>query len=225
VKNGWKRGFRVGAIAATALLVTGGAVAVAEAALGAHAKQHVVKHDVRAGVHADVSLVRADGSTDAFALDRGRVTVASATSLTLQCGDGKTVKLDLSSSTIVRGTVATGEPVLVFSRNGVAFRVSAPGARMAPLVAKAAAKAKIVHVQVNFVRADGSTGSVTLDRGRVTATSSTSLTITREDGKNVTFTIGTGALIRGKLAAGARALVFSRDGAAFRVLAGPTSTG
>src|SRR5207245_4311987 len=83
-------------------------------------------------------------------------------------------------------------------------------------------KEKVVHVQVNFVRADGSTGSVTLDRGQVTATSSASLTIKRDDGKSVTFTIGAGAKVRGKLAVGGRALVFSRDGAAFRVLARAT---
>ena len=225
MKNGWKRGFRVVAVAAAALLVTGGAVAVAEAAHGAKAKRHAVKQAVRLGVHADVSLIRADGTTDAFAVDRGQVTVASATSLTLQRRDGKTVKLGLSSSTIVRGTVTIGKPVLVFSRNGAAFRIGAPGARMAPAVAPAAKKAKIVHAQVGFVRADGSTGAVTLDRGQVTATSSTSLTIKREDGTSVTFTIGTGALIRGKLAAGGRALVFSRDGAALRVLAGPTAAG
>jgi hypothetical protein len=225
VKNGWKRGFRAGAIAAAALLIAGGAVAVAEAAHNGHAKRHAVKQAVRLGVHADVSLIRADGSTDAFAVDRGRVTVSSATSLTFQRRDGKTVTVAVNGSTIVRGTIASGKPVLVFSRNGVAFRIGAPGARMAPPVAQAAAKAKIVHLRVNFVRADGSTGSVTLDRGQVAATSSTSLTIKREDGKSVTFTIGTGALIRGKLAVGARALVFSRDGAAFRVLAGPTATG
>jgi len=219
VKNGWKRGFGAVAVVAAGLLVAGGAVAVAEAAHGGHAKRHAVKQLVRLGVHADVSLVRADGTTDAFAVDRGQVTVASAASLTLQRRDGKTVKLGLSSSTIVRGTIAIGKPALALSRNGVAFRIRAPGARMAPPVAQATAKAKVVHLQVNFVRADGSTGSVTLDRGQVKASSSTSLTIKREDGKSVTFTIGTGALIRGKLAVGGRALVFSQNGAALRVLA------
>jgi len=53
----------------------------------------------------------------------------------------------------------------------------------------------------------------------VTASSSTSLTLERMDGKSVSFTIGTGAVIRGTLAVGGKALVFSRDGAAFRVLA------
>jgi hypothetical protein len=233
VKRGWKRGFRAVAIAAAALIVAGGAVAVAEAAHGGHAKGHAkghaVKHLARLGVHADVSLVRADGSTDAFAVDRGQVTAASAGSLTLHRLDGKTVTLGLNSDTTVRGTIAIGRPVLVFSRNGVAFRIGAPGPFAAlPMAPQATAKAKIVHLQVNFVRADGSTGSVTLDRGQVAASSSTSLTIKREDGKSVTFAIGTGAVIRGKLAVGARALVFSRDGTAFRVLArgaGATAAG
>ncbi len=224
MKNGWKRGFRVAAVAAAALLIAGGAVAVAEAAHHGHAKRNVVKQLARVGVHADVSLVRADGSTDAFAVDRGQVTVASAASLTLQRRDGKAVTIGLNSSTIVRGTIAIGKPALVFSRSGVAFRVRAPGTAMAPPLAPSAAKAKIVHVQVNFVRVDGSTGSVTLDRGQVTATSSSSLTIKRDDGKSVTFTIGAEARVRGKLAVGGRALVLSRDGAAFRVLARASAT-
>ncbi len=225
MKNGWKRGFRAAAIAAAALLVAGGAVAVAGAAHGKAAKKQVVKQVVRAGVHADVSLVRADGSTDAFAVDRGRVTVSSATSLTLQRPDGKTLTLGVSSATIVRGTIATGRPVLVFSRNGVAFRIRAPRPFTASVAAPAMAKAKVVHVQVNFIRADGSTGTVTLDRGQVTASSSSSLTIKRADGKSVTLAIGTGAVIRGKLVVGGNALVFSRSGTAFRVLARATAAG
>src|SRR5438105_9068108 len=134
VKTGWKRGFRIAAVAGAALLIAGGAVAVAEAAHGGHgkAKKEAVKQAVRIGVHADVSLIRADGSTDAFAVDRGRVTASSATSLTLQRPDGKTVTLGVNTSTIVRGTIATGRPVLVvggkalvFSRDGAVVRIFA----------------------------------------------------------------------------------------------------
>jgi hypothetical protein len=225
VKNGWKRGFSVAAVAAAALLIAGGAVAVAGAAHGKAAKRQVAKRLIRSGVHADISIVRADGSTDAFAVDKGKVTTASDTSVTLQRADGKTITVGRTSATIVRGTIAAGKPVLVFSRNGVAFRIRAPRPFTGAPVAPPVAKSKIVHAQVNFVRADGSTGSVTLDRGQVTTASSTSLTIKRADGKSVTFTIGAGAMIRGKLVAGARALVLSRSGTAFRVLAGPTATG
>ena len=53
----------------------------------------------------------------------------------------------------------------------------------------------------------------------MTASSSTSLTIKRDDGKSVTFTIGAGATVRGHLAVGGKALVLSRNGAVVRVLA------
>jgi hypothetical protein len=224
VKIGWKRGFGVVAVAAAALVVAGGTVAVADAARGKPVKRQVAKRLVRAGVHADVSLVRADGTTDAFAVDRGRVSTSTATSVTLTRADGKTVTLTLSASTIVRGTITANRPALVFSRNGAAFRVAAPGRRLAPTtVPPAASKSPIVHLQANFVRGDGSTGSATLDRGQVTAFSSTSLTIKRADGRSVTFTIGAAAVIRGKLAVGGGALVLSRAGAAVRVLARPAA--
>ncbi len=224
MKTGWKRGFGVVAVAAAALVVAGGAVAVADAAHGKAAKRHVAKRLVRAGVHADVTLIRADGTTDAFAVDRGKVSTSSSTSLTLQRPDGKTVTVSLTTSTIVRGTITANRRVLVFSRNGVAFRVAAPGRMLAPATMPAAAsKSPIVHLQASFVRADGSTGTAALDRGQVTASSSTSLTIKRADGKSVTFTISAGVHVRGKLAVGGKALVLSRDGAVVRVLARPAS--
>lgn len=214
--------YRVLAVSAIVLLLAGGAVAVAAAAHGgkAKAKAHVVKRLIRSGVHADVSLIRADGSTDAFAVDRGRVTASSATSVTLLRADGKSVTLSLAGTTATRGTVTVGRPVLVFSRDGVAFRVLAPGARMAARVMGAVASTSpIVHVDASFIRADGSASSITLDRGQVTASSSTSLTIERADGKSVSFTLGAGAVVRGQLAVGGKALVLSRNGAVVRVFA------
>ena len=123
------------------------------------AKRHVAKRLVRAGVHADVSLVRADGTTDSFAVDRGKASTSSSTSLSLLRADGKTVTVSLTTSTIVRGTITTGRPVLVFSRNGVAFRIAAPGRRLAPVMPPAANKSPVVHLEASFVRADGSTGT------------------------------------------------------------------
>jgi hypothetical protein len=226
VNNGLKRGFRIAAVAAAAALVAGSAVAIAGAAGGkgrarAVVKRHVVKRVVRAGVHADVSLVRADGSTDAFSVDRGSVTAASGTSVTLLRRDGKSVAISLNSSTRVRGTITTGRPALVFSRSGVAFRVAAPGPRtMLGAAAAAGVKpAKVVHLQVSFVRADGSTGSATLDRGQVTASSSTSLTVKRPDGNSVTLAVNATTRVRGKLVVGGKALVLSRNGTAVAVLA------
>jgi hypothetical protein len=208
------------ALAAAVLIVAGGAVAVADAAHGKAVKRQVAKRLVRAGVHADVSVVRADGTTDAFTVDRGRVTASSSTSLSLLRPDGKTVTLSVTGTTIVRGAITAGRPVLAFSRQGVAFRIAAPGRALAPaLKPQATSKSPVVHLQVSFVRADGSTGTLTLDRGQVTASSSTSLTIERADGKSVTFTVGATAVTRGKLAVGSRALVISRNGAVVRVLA------
>jgi hypothetical protein len=203
-------------VGAAALLVAGSAVAVAGAAHGKQVRRHIARNLVRDGVHADISLTRADGTTDAFSVDRGKVTSASSTSLSLQRRDGKTVTVTVNSSTIVRGTPASGRAVLVFSRSGVAFRVLAPGFRTAPKAQKQA-KSPVVHLQVSFIRADGSTHTAGLDRGLVTASSGTSLTIKEADGQSVTFSIG-GAKVNGKLAVGGNALVVSRDGKVVRVL-------
>jgi riboflavin synthase alpha subunit len=224
VKTGWKRGYRVLAISAVALLVAGGAVAVAQAAHGGKGKPSrakIAKRLVRAGVHADVSLIRADGSTDAFAVDRGKVTASSATSLTIARPDGKSVTFSVSSSTVSRRQIKVGRAALVFSRNGAAFRIVAagplvPGAGMPGL---AGGKSPVVHLSVQITRADGSTASFTLDRGTVTATSTASLTIKRADGQSVTFSLGSSTVVRGDLVVGGRALVLSRNGAVARVLA------
>lgn len=238
MKSGWRRGYRVAVVGVAALLLAGGAVAVAGAAHGgkgkgkaakAAAKKHVAKRLVRAGVHADVSLIRADGTTDAFAVDRGTVTAASSVSLTLLRADGKSVTLSLSNTTAARGTIAVGKHVLVFSRQGAAFRVRGPGAAMAGAIASTvqAQKSPIVHLDAKFVRGDGSTGTAALDRGQVTDSSNSSLTIKRADGQSVTFTLGTTVRVLGHLAVGGKALVISRDGAVVRVLAsrGATAAG
>jgi hypothetical protein len=231
VKSAWKRGYRVAVVGVAALLLAGGAVAVAGAAHGgkgkaAKTKKQVAKRLVRSGVHADVSLIRADGTTDAFAVDRGTVTAASSASLTLLRPDGKSVTLSLSSTTAARGTIAAGKHVLVFSRNGAAFRVRGPGGVMAGAIASTVKtqKSPIVHLDVKFVRGDGSTGTVAFDRGQVTASSSSSLTIKRADGQTVAFTLGASVRVRGHLVIGGKALVISRDGAVVRVLASSGAT-
>jgi hypothetical protein len=75
------------------------------------------------GVHADYSLIRADGSTDAFTIDRGRIKEASTTSITIERRDGKSVALGLNSSTKVHGKLEAGRAVAAFSRGGTAFLV------------------------------------------------------------------------------------------------------
>ena len=221
MKKARNRCYRVLGVAAAALLVAGGTVAVAGAAHKQPNRMQAVEALVLAGVHADVSLVRADGSTNAFSVDRGRVTAASSTSVTLQRRDSKSVTIGLDAGTKLHGTIAVGRPVLVFSRGGVAFRVRAPGPFTPPSApaTPAAKKAEVVHVDTSIVRVDGTTVKVTLDRGQVTASSSTSLTLKRGDGKSVTFSVNAQIRVRGMLKVGGKALVFSREGAAFRILA------
>ena len=48
-------------------------------------------------VHADVKLIKADSSTDAFSFDRGQVTAASDKAVTLKRADGPSVTKTISS--------------------------------------------------------------------------------------------------------------------------------
>ena len=141
--------------------------------------------------------------------------------MTLLRRDGKSVTLTLNSSSKVRGTISTGRRALVFSRGGVAFRVLAPGpASMTGAAAAAPVQlAKVVHLEVSILRADGTSVSRTLDRGQVTATSTTSLSVKRADGQTVTFAVNGSTRVLGKLAVGGRAVVVSDGGTALRVLA------
>jgi hypothetical protein len=217
-----KRGIRIALLTVAAVLVAGSAVGVAAAGHGkAKAKGHVAKQLVRAGVHADVSLIRADGTTDSFSVDTGTVTTSTGTSVTLLRRDGQSVTLTLNSSSKVRGTISTGRRALVFSRGGVAFRVLAPGPASMTGAATAAPVqlAKVVHLEVTILRADGTSVARTLDRGQVTATSTTSLSVKRDDGHTVTFVVDSSTRVLGKLAVGGRAVVVSNGGTALRVLA------
>ena len=80
-------------------------------------------------------------------------------------------------------------------------------------------KVKVTHADVSIVRVDGSTEQVTFDRGQVTTLSATSLTLKRDDGKSVTLDVQVGARIQGRLVVGGTAVVLSRAGAAFRIVA------
>ena len=124
---------------------------------------------------------------------------------------------------------------MVFSRGGTAFAVLAPraakaaslrlgngneglGQRLARLKAK---KGLIgaVHADVKLIKADGSSDAFSFDRGEVTAASDTSVTIKRQDGPSVTKSISADTKLRGKLAVGGRAAVFSKGSAATAILA------
>jgi hypothetical protein len=76
-----------------------------------------------------------------------------------------------------------------------------------------------VHADVTFIKADASTGSFSFDRGSVTAASATSVTLKRADGPSVTKSISADTKLRGKLAVGGKAAVFSKGSAATAILA------
>jgi hypothetical protein len=226
------RAFGLAAIGISAALLVGSAVAVAGPGKG--------KSLVR-GVHTEVSLIKADGTTNSFVVDRGQVTAESAASVTLKRKDGVSVTLGLNADTKVRGDIQVEKGAVVFSRGGTAFAVLAPrAAKAAPFrfgdgngkgLAERLAwlKAKkglmgAVHADVRLIKADGSSSAFSFDRGQVTAASDTSVTVKRADGPSVTKSISADTKLRGKLAVGGRAAVFSKGSAATAILAaGPKS--
>jgi hypothetical protein len=226
VSRAKRRSFRIAAIGIAAALLVGSAVAVA----GPGKKG---KGLVR-GVHAEVSLIKADGTTDAFVVDRGKVTAESSSSVTLERKDGVSVTLGLDADTKIRGDIQVDKGAIVFSRGGTAFAVLAPRAEKAALrlgggegLGQRTARGKkmkaglfgAVHADVSFIKADGSTDSFSFDRGEVTAASNTSVTIKRADGPSVTKSISADTKVRGTLAVGGKAAVFSKGGAAQAILA------
>ena len=221
-----KRSFGIAAVGVSAVLLVGSAVAVAGPG----------KKSLLRGVHAEISLIRANGTTTAFVVDRGKVAAESETSVTLQRMDGVSVTLGLNADTKVRGDIQVDKGAIVFSRSGTAFAVLAPRAAKASLLRLGDGKGKglgqrvallktrkglmgAVHADVEFIKADGSTVSFSFDRGSVTAASNTSVTLKRADGPSVTKSISADTKLRGKLAVGGKAAVFSKGGAATAILA------
>jgi hypothetical protein len=223
-----RRSFGIAAVGISAVLLVGSAVAVA-----GPGQKSLVR-----GVHAEISLIKANGTTDAFVVDRGQVTAESVGSVTLLRKDGVSVTLGLSGATKVRGDIQVDKGAIVFSRGGTAFAVLAPRAAKAAPFSFGAGKGKgkglgerlallkarkglmgAVHADVMFIKADGSTVSFSFDRGSVTAASGTSVTLKRADGPGVTKSISADTKLRGKLAVGGKAAVFSKGGAATAILA------
>ena len=219
------RAFTIGVVGITAALLVGSAVAVA----GPGKKGRGL---VR-GVHTEISLIRADGSTDAFVVDRGKVTAESQSSVTLERKDGVSVTLGLNAETKIRGALEVDKGVIVFSRGGSAFAVlAARGERAAPLrlgggddglgqqmANRGRGSMGAVHADVRLIKEDKSTDSFSFDRGEVTAVSNTSITIKRMDGPSVTKSISADTKLRGTPAVGGKAAVISKGSAATAILA------
>ena len=76
-------------------------------------------------VHADVNLIKADGSSDSFSYDRGTVTAESDSSVTLKRADGQSVVLGVNADTKIRGKLRVDSRAVVFSRGGTAVSILA----------------------------------------------------------------------------------------------------
>ena len=82
----------------------------------------------RRSVHADLVVKDKDGTYVTITVDRGTVTAASATSITLDRPDGKQVTLAVTTDTKVRGVASvaalqTGKAAVVVSRSGTATQI------------------------------------------------------------------------------------------------------
>ena len=163
-------------------------------------------------VHGNYVLVTKAGTTT-VAVDRGRVTAVSATSITLQRPDGQSVTLVVNAATKAPNALKVGARVAVFSRSGVAIAIR--GAR-----ASAQLLRRAVHADLMLVVRGGSVRTVTYDRGRIEAKTETSITLKRRDGVTVTFALNAQTKARGKVEAGRVAAVLSQNGTATHVVAG-----
>jgi hypothetical protein len=186
---------------------------------------------LKGAVHADIGKLTANGTTREVTLDRGAVTASTPTSISLERADGQTVTLTVALATKVRGTIAVGTKALVLSRDGTALSIRVRGSFSAPTLHGAAKAGKphllrgAVHATIDLIKADGSTDSITYDRGEITAKTSSSITLKRKDGKSVTLATDSSTKVREKrtlatladLQAGDRAMFFSRDGKAFLI--------
>jgi hypothetical protein len=183
-------------------------------------------------VHAVGAVTYKDGSEKAWTWDRGRITALSASSLTLTRRDKVQVSFVITASTLVRNDGGTyklddlklGQAATVISQSGNAVIVRHIRGEGAPSGADQSAidgpaKASVTGT-VEALYKDGSTQSFDYNRGRITALSDGSLTITRQDKKTVTLSFDSSLIVRDKgevedasaLEVGEGAMFFSQDG-------------
>ena len=82
----------------------------------------------RRAVHGDLVVKDKTGAYVTVTFDRGTVTAASATSITLSRADGQSTTLTINATTKVRGVTSvgalqTGKPAVVTSRNATASQI------------------------------------------------------------------------------------------------------
>jgi hypothetical protein len=176
-------------------------------------------------IHADITALLKDGSSASANLDRGTVTAVDSSSLTLErFVDKKSLTFVLNADTwYPRGQPKVGEKLGVVSQNGTALRVNVWNKLDPQTTDRVGPFRTAVHAEISLWLKDGSTKSETMDRGKVTSISSSSLTITRPDGQSVTFSIDDKTVAREQgqdesldnVKVGDRLMVFATDGHAF----------
>ena len=183
-------------------------------------------------VHAVGAITYKDGSEKTWTWDRGRITALSASSLTLTRRDKAEVSFAITGSTLVRNDGGTyklddlkvGQAATVVSQDGNAVIVRNIRGDGAPSGAEQSAidgpaKGSVTGT-VDALYKDGSKQSFDYNRGRITALSDGSLTITRQDKKTVTLSFDSSLIVRDKgevedasaLKVGEGAMFFSQDG-------------
>jgi hypothetical protein len=126
-------------VASAVVLGTGGAVAWAQtggsgdttttpAASADHGGRRI-RPLARHGVHGDIIVKDKTGAYVTVTFDRGSVTAASATAVTLDRPDGQSVTLAVTADTKVHGAASAaeltvGKPAVVVSRSGTATQIA-----------------------------------------------------------------------------------------------------
>jgi hypothetical protein len=179
-----------------ALITAAGVLGSLLVGASATAAPFVVDRLLSAAVHGDVAVVNRTGSTSTLTFDRGRLTAVSDTSLTLQRADGQTVTVSRTAQTRVRvnGVLNVNRNALVVSRDGVALRVDV-GGFMTGVRPGTNLVTNAVHSDVAIRLRNGASRTLSVDKGRVTVRSSTSLTLRRSDGQSVTVTLAPNARV------------------------------
>ena len=183
-------------------------------------------------VHAVGAVTYKDGSEKTWTWDRGRITALSASSLTLTRRDKAEVSFAITGSTLVRNDGGTyklddlkvGQAATVVSQDGNAVIVRNIRGDGAPSGAEQSAidgpaKGSVTGT-IDALYKDGSKQSFDYNRGRITALSDGSLTITRQDKKTVTLSFDPSLIVRDKgeledasaLKVGEGAMFFSQNG-------------
>jgi riboflavin synthase alpha subunit len=176
-------------------------------------------------IHADVTALLKDGSSASAQLDRGTVTAVDSSSLTLErFVDKRSFTFAINADTwYPRGQAKVGDKLGVVSRNGTALRVNVWNKLDPETTDRVGPFRTAIHADISLLLKDSSTKSETMDRGKVTAISSSSLTIARLDGQSITFSIDDKTVARengeaeslDKVKVGDRLMVFAADGHAF----------